>query len=280
MQAAEHAAMQRELAAARRIQHTLVPRDPKVPGLDVAVGFVPCLAVGGDYVDTVQLPDGRTLLALADVCGKGMAAALVASGVYTLIHSGVRAGMTFRPLMEHINGYLCQTLQIGSYVTMVAGALDCRTGELEYLNAGHPPALVIRSGQPARQLAYGENLPLGCEPVPLVFQKTQIEPGELLALYSDGLTELGDESGELLGIEGLAGALWALHATPHTPAAQVATYLTAQLDAIQGTRQPLDDRTFLLVRRDAPVAADIELAADEPLYVDQSDTNMDGLVLA
>src|SRR5207237_776453 len=121
--------------------------EPRVPGLDVAIGFVPCQAVGGDYVDALRMGDGRVLLAVADVCGKGMAAALVASSVYTLVHSGVQARMAFRPLMEHVNRYLCDTLTAGSFVTMFAAAIDPQTGEMEYANAGHPPALVLQPGQ-------------------------------------------------------------------------------------------------------------------------------------
>ena len=79
-----HAAMEHELQMAQQIQQALIPRAPRAHGLDVAIGFHPCKAVGGDYVDVVPMPDGRLLLAVADVCGKGLHAALVASSLHTM----------------------------------------------------------------------------------------------------------------------------------------------------------------------------------------------------
>src|SRR6185437_9437110 len=138
-QAETIAAMERELARARQIQMRLVPKDPKFNGLEVAIGFVPCHFVGGDYVDAVRMKDGRTLVAIADVCGKGLPAALVASSVHTMIHAGVLSDLSLPELMSNLNSYLQGTLSDESFVTMVAIAIDPIRGEIEVVDAGHPP---------------------------------------------------------------------------------------------------------------------------------------------
>ncbi len=138
-----HAAVELELHRAQQIQMRLVPQATAVEGLDLAIGFVPCRWVGGDYVDVVPMKDGRTLLTVADVCGKGLPAALISSSLHTMVHTAIDAGMGLAALMASLNRYLCHTLSSESFVTMVAVAIDPRTGELECVNAGHPPALLL-----------------------------------------------------------------------------------------------------------------------------------------
>ena len=170
-QAEAHAAVEYELERAHQIQMRLVPREAEVRGLELAIGFVPCRRVGGDYVDVVPMKDGRTLLTVADVCGKGLPAALVASSLHTMVHTGLDAGMSLSALMAGLNRYLCQTLAAESFVTMVAVAVDPATGEFECVNAGHPPALLLSPGGDPRELQSAANMPLSCEEADPVGQK-------------------------------------------------------------------------------------------------------------
>src|SRR5258708_1557660 len=195
--------MERELARAKEIQMRLLPTDPHFEGLDVAIGFTPCRAVGGDYVDAVSMSDGRTLLAIADVCGKGLPAALVASSLHTMVHAGVLGRLGLHQLMTNLNSYLCKTLPEESFVTMVAVALDARTGAMEIVSAGHPPPLLICPDDQARDMPSGQNLPLGLEQGDLIVSERHLDPGHLLALYTDGLSELSDETSRMLGADGL-----------------------------------------------------------------------------
>lgn len=245
-----HVALERELQRARQIQMRLVPREPCVAGLDLAVGFTPCRWVGGDYVDVVPMKDGRTLLTVADVCGKGLAAALVSSSLHTMVHGGIAAGLDLLGLMRTLNAYLSTTLPGESFVTMVAVAIDPAAGVVECVNAGHPPPLVVNPGQAPRELHSGENLPLACDPTEEMQSHTyELAPGGLLALYTDGLTEQTDAAGELLGMNGLTAWIGDICAARATTAAAAADALTQRSEALRGSRPPDDDRTFLLARR-------------------------------
>jgi serine phosphatase RsbU (regulator of sigma subunit) len=243
------AVMEKELARARQIQMRLVPKNPKFDGLDVAIGFTPCHWVGGDYVDAVKMADGRTLLAIADVCGKGLPAALVASSVHTMIHAGVLSGLGLPELMTNLNQYLIGTLADESFVTMIALAVESATGEIEMVNAGHPPLLILSPGAAPRRIEMDGNMPLGMDRAPILNCKLQLNGNEMAALYSDGLSELSDTSDAMLGIDGLSVHLAEAYPTPQTAARAAAEQLTERLNQIQGGRASTDDRTFLLVRR-------------------------------
>jgi phosphoserine phosphatase RsbU/P len=249
--AEEHAAIERELATARTIQHGLVPRQPTVPGFDVAVGFEPCKWVGGDYVDVITMPDGRVLFAVADVCGKGLQAALVGSSLHTMVRATVDTNPGVRELMERVNRHLCEWLPEHSFVTMVGATIDPETGEIECVNAGHPPALVADAGGGLRQLQAAENPALGIGLLSLAAQRDHIAPGDVLLMYTDGLTELRTPSkDEMLGQDRLGAELVRL--TPSAVGSGVAALregLTAMLHRWSGGERPEDDQTFLLVRR-------------------------------
>lgn len=251
--AATHAALERELEGAREIQMRLVPKPDalaafKKNGLDVAIGFAPSRWVGGDYVDTLTLKDGRVFLAVGDVCGHGLAAALVTSAVHTLVHAGVRAGSDLRAVVDALNQHLCETLRGDSFVTFVALAVDPATGEIECINAGHPPILLASKGG-VRSMAAGMNLPLGLDAAPLEIQTETLTPEELLMIYSDGLSEQADISGKMLGIKGLTQTLAEICAAAPISADVVAGRLGQFLAQRQGGRPPEDDQSYLFARR-------------------------------
>ncbi|MEM7624959.1 MAG: SpoIIE family protein phosphatase [Planctomycetota bacterium] len=269
-QAAERQAKtEAELARARKVQLSLVPSDPRVEGLELALHYEPCLSVGGDYVDAVTLADGRALLVVMDVCGKGMAAALISSSLHTFIRAGLNTTSDPVELINALNRYLCDTMDGSSFVTGIAVAVDPATGECECVNAGHPPAILQsaapgarppgnpspQDGQPPntaepRYSDQGDNVPLGLISDPLVGHRFTLAPGEVLALYSDGLTEIIADDGKWIGPEGLAGHLGAaLREDPDLDLTAVRAGLTRRLSDIQGDRAPDDDATFLLVRR-------------------------------
>jgi serine phosphatase RsbU (regulator of sigma subunit) len=249
-EAQTYAAIESELVRARQIQMRLVPREPRVPGLDVAIGFEPCRWVGGDYVDVVPASDGRTLLTVADTAGKGLQAALVASSVHSLVHAGVRAGLGLVDLMGSLNDYLLEYLPEDSFVTMAAVLLDPATGDCEVANAGHPAPLVLEPGGHMRWLMEATNMPLGIAPATFELQRERLGAGQMLALFTDGLTDLPLAAAGRLGTGRLAGLLRIAYAARGAgQAAQVAQALGAGLDGVRGDRLPDDDRTFLLVRR-------------------------------
>ena len=248
--AQEHAAIERELQMAHQIQRALVPQRRDFKGIDVSIGFEPCRWVGGDYVDIVPMPDGRFLLAVADVCGKGLQAALVCSSVHTMIRATVDAGRGVTGMMDRLNAYLCEYLPEHSFVTMVALALDPATGRMECVNAGHPPALVSTSEGSLRHLQAAVNPALGMAPVPMEAHTSVLATGEVLAMYTDGLTELRNTAKQMLGIQQLGSGFAKLSATSvGRPVSSIAGKLTEMLEAFRGDQLPEDDMAFLLARR-------------------------------
>ncbi|MBB6429634.1 SpoIIE family protein phosphatase [Algisphaera agarilytica] len=251
--AEEQARTQAMLSKARKVQLALVPEAPTVPGLELSLHFEPCYSVGGDYLDVVTLPDGRSLLLVMDVCGKGMAAALISSSLHTFIHARVHTASSVAELINALNLYLCDTMTDSSFVTGIALAIDPATGQVECVNAGHPPAIL---SYPSADLAYSEhsnNVPLGLLPEPLSAHTFELAPDTVLAIYSDGLTEIVADDGHWIGHEGLAEQLTgAMRDTMDDPVADLSAVrekLNQRLATIQAGSPPDDDMTFLLARR-------------------------------
>jgi phosphoserine phosphatase RsbU/P len=245
-----HAVIERELMTARQIQRALLPKRLDFMGLDVAVGFEPCKWVGGDYADVVAMPDGRVLCTVADVCGKGLQAALVTSSLYTVVHASLDVDRSLPALMERVNRHLCDWLPSHSFVTMVAVAIDPATGEIECVNAGHPPVLIVDRDGDLRFLDAGVNPALGVEAATMESSRGLLEFGDVLAMYTDGLTELRDAAKEMLGQERLAhGFARICAALPGEGSAEMAAALNKMLADYQEGELPEDDRAFLLAQR-------------------------------
>ncbi|MFO0587757.1 MAG: SpoIIE family protein phosphatase [Polyangiaceae bacterium] len=248
-----HAAIERELDTARQIQRGLVPNKLDYAGLSVAIGFEPCKWVGGDYADIVPMPDGRILMSVADVCGKGLQAALISSSLHTMVRATVDNGRPLVDLVTRLNRHLCSYLPMHSFVTMVCVALDLQTGELECVNAGHPPGIIGSQDGKIRYLQTAQNPALGMLDVPLLSETTVLKPGEVLVLYTDGLSELKNVNKELLGVDEFAagfGRICAMSSGAHMT--ELADRLNVMLDTFRGDQLPEDDRAFLLARRKSP----------------------------
>ena len=246
----DNAAIQHELQKARKIQMSLVPRNPTAAGLEVAIGFEPCLWIGGDYANVLGAPDGRVGLIVADVSGKGLPAAMVATGVHSVVDSSLSQGKSLSEMAQGLNRFLINSMDRQSHLTVLAVLFDPRTGHAEYLNAGHPPILVVRPDGEVRELNWGSNPPLGVLPTSPLIDAADLEPAELLFLYTDGLTEMYDAAGKMLGVQGVKSRLGELYsANSSAPLAQLRDRLSQKLDEIRGPSPATDDRTFLLARR-------------------------------
>jgi serine phosphatase RsbU (regulator of sigma subunit) len=245
-----HAAIERELGTARQIQRALLPKKLDFTGLDVAVGFEPCKWVGGDYVDAVPLPDGRVLLAVADVCGKGLQAALVASSLHTMVRATLDVQPSLSALMERVNRHLCEWLPAHSFVTMVAAIIDPATGEIECVNAGHPPVLIVDRDGDLRTLQSAANPVLGVALTRMETQRALLEFGDVLVMYTDGLTELRNPNKDMLGQDRLGEEFARVCAArPGERSNDMADALRKMLDEFSGDQVPEDDRAFLLAQR-------------------------------
>jgi serine phosphatase RsbU (regulator of sigma subunit) len=261
-----NAAVQRELQMARQLQDSLIPRLPALEGLDLAIGYHPSRWVGGDYVDAVSMPDGRLLIAIADVCGKGLQAALVASSLHTLVHVLVEVCADLAELVQHMDAHLRRYLPIDSFVTMVCIALNAENGELECLNLGHPPPLLVQKSGQVRPLQTGQNPALGMMEFVPRSDRFVMTRSEVLFLYTDGLTELGDAASssntpdpaddELLPGT-LAACVQIIRVMPQAPIEAIRDQVSQSLEIQLDLSIASDDAAFLLARlRDSPLPSD------------------------
>src|SRR6185436_11733595 len=231
--AQNHAMIERELQRARQIQQDLLPKELSISGLELAIGFKPCRWVGGDYVDVISTSDGRSLLIVADVCGKGMGAALLAASLHAAFRVAVRSSMPLADLMRHLNAHLCHMLNSQSFVTTVCILIDPKTGQLECVNAGHPPAMLLRPNGEVRTLQCAENFPMGVQNDVLACQNESIQPGEMLVMFSDGVSDLTDATGNRLGTEAFKDRLNELYKSQHSSSAtDIGAKLTEILDSL------------------------------------------------
>jgi serine phosphatase RsbU (regulator of sigma subunit) len=236
----------KELELAKKIQHLFLPsRLPTISGLGLAARMISSRQVGGDYYDAVPVENGRTLLLLGDVSGKGVAAALVMSNLQAALWATADLGFGLGEWAAHLNEVLFHRLEGSRYVTAFLLLLERDGRHGTYVNAGHPPALVV--GADGNQRLESTGTPLGMLP-DQQYETGSVELGEnsVLLLYSDGLTEAADESGEELGVEGLETILADVAGEQAEPAA--AKILEA-VERFGGSDQDRDDRTLVLLRR-------------------------------
>jgi sigma-B regulation protein RsbU (phosphoserine phosphatase) len=213
------------------------------PHLSVSGINFPCLAVGGDYFDVFPLGDNRTAFLLADVSGKGLGAALCTNLLQGAL-SGMTLGTDPARVFNHVNRFLCDHSEIGRYATMFFGILDDQ-GHLEYINAGHPSPFLIRKGVAEDVFTEG-SYPVGLVPeAEYTAVGLQLEPGDTLVLFSDGVTEAMDPAEQLFGVPRLRECLMGHMQTPLEELQQ--TVLQSVENFARGASQA-DDLTLLLVR--------------------------------
>lgn len=183
--------------AAQQIQQTLHPQKAeKLPGYQLEMLYRPLREVGGDYFDIIELPDGQTLIAVADVSGKGMPAALLAANIQALVRSISSKGSELVLMADQINRHLCAYTPENRFATAFFVVLSHESGELTYVNAGHN-APILSSGRSETYLE-PTGMPLG------LFREAKFEsrtatvpPGTRLLMFTDGLPDgIGGESPE------------------------------------------------------------------------------------
>ena len=186
----ERERMERELELATEIQQRFQPSAP--PVLDKyefqGISFS-CYEIGGDYYDFIPHQDGKMLIALGDVSGKGTAAALLMSSLHASIHAQVAAKTNLLDTVGAINQYLAENTPTNRFITLFIAELDPATGIIKYINAGHNPPLIGRKDGTVEQLESG-GFPLGILPsAEFDLGETELSDGESLVVYSDGVTE-------------------------------------------------------------------------------------------
>jgi len=241
----ERERLRRELEMAAVIQSHLHPeRFPGLPGFRLAARSTPSRQVAGDTYDVLAV-DGGLLVTVTDVSGKGVGAGMIAAGV----HAGVRLlsgdGLSLEVLAERINRYLAGATADNRFATFAMVRLS-PDGRIAAVNAGHCPILIRRADGTVDQIASG-GLPLGILGAARYSTvDRQLDPGDLLLLYTDGLTEAEDEDEEEFGVERVEAVVAALE---EVGAEAACRHLLAAVDDFTGGRPLLDDATLLVVER-------------------------------
>lgn len=239
--------MQRELDQAAAIQCQYLPSAaPQIPGLELAGFNAPCRTVGGDYFGFFPYPDGSIALILGDVSGKGMPASLMMMGLQARAEVLLREPGTLSHTLTRLNELTTQHCPVGRFITLFLCCLDSKSGKLTYANAGHNPPVILRADGSTLKLTDG-GLVLGILPNITYDQfETHLNPGDLLAIYSDGITEAATPGDEEFETENLIAALQEHRAQPATQMIQ--EVLSAITKWTEGA-PPADDITLVLARR-------------------------------
>jgi serine phosphatase RsbU (regulator of sigma subunit) len=238
-----------ELDVARRIQERLLPAGaPRVKGLEIAGFYDPAREIGGDYYDHIALDVHRVLLVIADVSGKSVPAALIMAGFRAALVSQNLSKTDMPALAGRLNGFLNESLDPGKFVTAFLAIVDGASGEVVYVNAGHNPPVLLRADGRHEKLEHGGTI-LGIMPGSHYERgETTLSPGDMLVLYTDGVTEATSESSELWGDERL---ILTLRARFSEACDALVRSIAHEVRAFEGDRGPTDDVTLIAVRRTA-----------------------------
>lgn len=245
----ERERMEHELQLASEIQQRFLPTaPPQLAGYELQGISFPCYEIGGDYYDFIEREDRRLVIALGDVSGKGTAAALLMSSLHAAIHAQATSNNSLVETISEVNRYLAENTPTNRFVTLFYAELDAQTGALSFLNAGHNPPIMVHAAGTMENLASG-GLPLGIMPEAFYREgHTQLQPGDVLVAYSDGVSEAVNPAGEEFGAQRLYEVI---ARNLDASASGIRDRIEAALSKwAQGT-PAADDITLVIVKRQA-----------------------------
>jgi phosphoserine phosphatase RsbU/P len=228
-----------EQEEARKVQRALLPRHtPLIPGLRVEADSAPARAVGGDWYDYVPMANGRWGFVLADVSGKGLAAALLMTSVRSVVRAFAHTARSADEVLNNVNCFLVNDMPDGRFVTMLFAVFDPATRMLSFANAGHPWPLLVH-GETATFLDGSSGPPLGLFEAAYEAKEFYLARGSRLLFYSDGITEAENAQQEEFGAQRMQAILSRPEAGSETILQAVDTFSGGILS---------DDATALLLR--------------------------------
>ncbi len=235
-----------EMEVARQVMAGILPSEtPKLAGFDVAAVIEPCYEVGGDYYDFIPLVDDRWGIAMADVSGKGVPAALVVAAMRATLYTLAKRELALRSVFRYANEFINTSTRVrAKYVTLFYAVLDVQARRMIYVNAGHLPPIVMRATGEVDLLRSG-GFPLGFFDAPRYFEQfAQFSTGDLVCMYTDGITETSNAKDEDYGRSRL---IEVLRRHQQKTAAEIADAVLSDVRRF-GERAPLDDATVLILK--------------------------------
>lgn len=245
--AVEQARTERELQVAHDLQASLLPRSlPQIAGWQSAALWQPARKVAGDFYD-VLVNRRRLGFVIADVCDKGMPAALFMALARTLVRASLSSASSPANGLRRANRLICADAADGMFLTLFYGQIDTATGDLVYINAGHNPALLYRRRDDQISELRERDMALGIEAaLRFTTHSKALEEGDFLLLYTDGVVDAANEQGERFGRERL---LATVHDLRWADAPQIMASLDAHVRDFAGAAAPADDVTAFIIQR-------------------------------
>jgi sigma-B regulation protein RsbU (phosphoserine phosphatase) len=245
---AQRERLNRELEIAQEVQEHLFPqRLPPVPGLDYCGRCRPAREVGGDYYDFLELPDGRLGIAIGDVSGKGIGAALMMASLEASLRAQASVGHDLAGLMKRVNSLVYEASSADRYATLFYSEYDPRSGQLSYVNAGHNPPVIVRKSAADCQVLRLETGGPVIGILPQCYQQgsVSLKPGDLAVLFTDGVSESMNSRDEEWGEDRLIEFAKTCHGLP---ALEAMTRILAASEAFAAGASQHDDMTLVVLR--------------------------------
>lgn len=239
--------MEEELALGAKIQRSLLPlHDPRLPGYEICGENRTCYEIGGDYYDFIRKRDGKLAVVVGDISGKGVGAALLMAGLHSTLRALIHTAAEPAVLVAQLNQVMIENSPANKFATLFYGELDPTTHELEYVNGGHNPALLIAGGELTELGSTGPLVGL-LEEAEYTSRRVSLAPGSVFLLYTDGISEPENAAGEEFGDGRLAEIV---RQDPALPGRELFARIRQRLREFQGNGERLqDDSTLVVVRR-------------------------------
>ena len=249
LEVADRLSLKGELEVAREIQLAMLPSGTYTSGdIEICGTTRPANTVGGDFYDVLPQADGRIILAVGDVAGKGSPAALLMALLLAMLRTLVDEQLEPEPLVTRLNAQICRHSPGSRFITFFYGVYTPASGALTYVNAGQNPPLIRRADGSYERLG-ASGIALGMfEGSTYTSVETRVNPDELLVLYSDGITEAEDPQGQPLEEPGLQAIL---ERHPGESPAQLGTHIIKAVERHAQASRFTDDLTILILRRRA-----------------------------
>ncbi|PKG32378.1 SpoIIE family protein phosphatase, partial [Methanoregula sp.] len=244
---AEKERMLKELEIAKGIQQSFLPESaPTLPGFDLAGYNLPALEVGGDFYDFIPLDSDHYGLVIADVSGKGVPAALFMALSRTLIRASATSVEDPVRSIREANRHIFADSKTSMFVTLFYAVLDCKEKSLMFVNAGHNPPLYLGAGTASVRLLNAEGIALGVlDEIELKSVSIPLQPGDVVVLYTDGVTEAMNAKDDEYGIERL---MKCVEETKALPSQEIINAIVREVVAFAGTHPQHDDITVMVLK--------------------------------
>ncbi len=244
---AEKERLEKELEIAKGIQQSFLPeKEPEIPGIDIAASNLPAKEVGGDFYDFIPIAMDKWGLTIADVSGKGVPAALFMALSRTLVRASTTGNPNIRDGIEKANDLICSDAKSGMFVTLFYAILDAKKKTLKYVNAGHNPPMLLRQPSGGILLLKADGIALGVMGgIQLEEAQVELEKGDIITLFTDGVTEAINEEEEQFGQQRLREII---EANKNLPAKEIIQKIQQAVDAFSGSQPQFDDLTLMIIK--------------------------------